>query len=89
MRKRQPRAAGNAEDMWFTVPRKEVPADGEGPEVAVRSDEPTYEDTWYQILRGHEEEGAAAEGAGRDDDVEAPDDDAEANAEPQHASSLD
>ena len=82
MRKRQARSATNAEDMWFTVPRKEVPADAEGAEVAVRSDTPTYEDTWYQILRGHEDEGdVAPEDA---DDV-----DAAPSAEPQHASSLD
>ena len=82
MRKRQARSAANAEDMWFTVPRKEVPADADGADVAVRSDTPTYEDTWYQILRGHEDEGdAAPDGA---DEV-----DAEASGEPQHASSLD
>ena len=82
MRKRQARSAANAEDMWFTVPRKEVPADAEGAEVAVRSDTPTYEDTWYQILRGREDEDdVAPEGA---DEAEA-----EASAEPQHASSLD
>ena len=89
MRKRQARSAANAEDMWFTLPRKEVPADGEGAEVAVRPDEPTYEDTWYLILRGREEEGEATDGAARDADAADPETDAAAPAEPQHASSLD
>ena len=40
--------------MWFTAPGKK-----EEPEAAVTSHaEPTYEDTWYQILRGREESAA-------------------------------
>jgi hypothetical protein len=39
--------------MWFTAP----PGKKEEPEVApaAHADEPTYEDTWYRILRTRED----------------------------------
>jgi len=104
MRKRGQARPSNAEDMWFTMPRKETPTEERAAEVPSRSEQPTYEDTWYQILRASEDEaasaavaeGAVGEGDGdatddRDDDRETDDDgtDDEVLAEPQHASSLD
>jgi hypothetical protein len=55
MRKRgQPRPAEGADDMWFTAP----PGKKDEPEVSAgdtRADAPTYEDTWYKILRGRDD----------------------------------
>ena len=77
--------------MWFTLPRKEASDAAEVAEGASRSDQPTYEDTWYQILRGREEEEAAAQAEGTTaeggEDTSATEDDL--LAAPQHASSLD
>ncbi len=61
MRKRsQARASVNADDMWITVPPSGARADEEKAEPAARTDQKTYEDTWYQVLRRRPPEAAAA-----------------------------
>jgi hypothetical protein len=70
MRKRaQARKQVNHDDMWITVPGKASAEPEVAAEAAVRTETPTYEDTWYQVLRKRDD---APEGS-TDDTVHGPD----------------
>lgn len=82
MRKRaQARKQVNHDDMWITVPGK-ASAEPEVAEAVVRSETPTYEDTWYQVLRKRDEgpDALADETADGPDDEPAEAEDAVAEA---------
>jgi hypothetical protein len=50
----------NHDDMWITLPQQ-VSADApEVVEAAVRTEQPTYEDTWYQVLRKRDDPASGA-----------------------------
>lgn len=59
MRKRaQARRQVNHDDMWITVPSKHpAPADGAEP-AGTRYEAPTYEESWYQVLRRRQADGS-------------------------------
>jgi hypothetical protein len=63
MRKRQRarRPETGQDEMWLTVPGGEAKAEEEAAAAPKRSDEPTYEDHWYQVLRRRIGDRSAAE----------------------------
>jgi len=61
LRLRARRPVKGQDDMWFTVPSS-GPEDGDaGGPAPRRSEEPTYEDHWYQVLRRRSGERAPAD----------------------------
>jgi hypothetical protein len=50
MRKRQRAARAGQDEMWLTLPTMSVEQEAAATPPR-RSDEPTYEDPWYQVLR--------------------------------------
>jgi hypothetical protein len=61
MRKRPRRPRPGQEEMWLTVPVSGPEPEESSAPASKRSEEPTYEDPWYQVLRKRLGDRSAAE----------------------------
>jgi hypothetical protein len=61
MRQRARRPRAGQDEMWLTLPPSLAEAQEEDAPAPKRSEEPTYEDHWYQVLRRRLGERSAAD----------------------------